>query len=304
MSKLSSRHSILIYLLLAGFYLPGTSAGVDLPFVDSHVHFNWDQKEITEASDVVAKLRRGGVVFAVVSSTPSELALELQRAGPDIVLPIFSPYTHQLGRRDWYLNDSTLRRAEAGLRQGLYHGIGEVHFMAGFRPRPDNQIFEQLLQLAARYDVPVLIHIDAANEQMFLSICRRYPDLKLIFAHAGGNLYPRHIRKLIAGCSNVTVEISARDPWRFDGLTDDDGRLLEGWRELVIEFPGRFMTGTDPVWKVTRTQTWDQSDEGWDYFEQLIDYHRRWIDDLPPAVQQQISHENARRLFGWPRGRE
>ena len=87
-------------------------------------------------------------------------------------------------------------------------------------------------------------------------------------------------------------------------MTDDDGRLLEGWRELVIEFPGRFMTGTDPVWKVTRTQTWDQSDEGWDYFEQLNDYHRRWIDDLPPAVQHQISHENARRLFGWPRGRE
>ena len=58
------------------------------------------------------------------------------------------------------------------------------------------------------------------------------------------------------------------------------------------------MTGTDPVWKVTRTQTWDQADDGWDYFDQLIEYHRYWLDDLPPGPRRLIRLENARRFFG------
>ena len=74
-------------------------------------------------------------------------------------------------------------------------------------------------------------------------------------------------------------------------------RRRAAWRELVIERPQRFLVGTDPVWKVTRTQSWDQADDGWDYFEQLLDYHRNWMAALPPAVQQQLRLDNARRLF-------
>jgi predicted TIM-barrel fold metal-dependent hydrolase len=275
-----------------------------MPFADTHIHFNWDQKEIIDASTVVNKLRRAGIDFAVVSSTPSTLALELKQAGDDLIVPIFSPYTHELGRQDWYLDQRTLELAEAGLRQRLYHGIGEVHFMSGFRPRPDNRIFQQLMHLAVEYEVPVLVHVDSGNEQTFLDICRRYPQLKLIFAHAGGNLEARHIRTIINACDNITIEFSARDPWRFDGLTDANHRLLDSWRELVLEYPDRFITGTDPVWKVTRTQTWDQADDGWDYFEQLIDYHRGWIAELPPQVQLKVAYENARRLYNLPQPRQ
>jgi len=66
----------------------------------------------------------------------------------------------------------------------------------------------------------------------------------------------------------------------------------------VLEHPDRFVTGTDPVWRVTRTQSWDQADDGWDYFEQLIAWHRDWLEDLPADVRRKISVENARRLFG------
>jgi predicted TIM-barrel fold metal-dependent hydrolase len=270
------------------------------PFADAHIHFNWDQNEIIEATAVVDKLRQAGVSFAVVSSTPSALALELKQAGADVIVPIFSPYTHELGRQDWYLNQRTVELAEAGLRQGLYHGIGEVHFMSGFKPRPKNQIFQQLVRLAADYDVPVLIHVDSGNEQTFLNICRQHPKARLVFAHAGGNLEARHIRSVISACDNVTIEFSARDPWRFDGLTDANQQLLKSWRELVLEYPDRFITGTDPVWKVTRTQTWDQADDGWDYFEQLIAYHRTWIAALPPSVQVKVAFENARRVYKLP----
>lgn len=299
LSKLRASIFIISALLFSLGY-----AQAQLPFADTHIHFNWDQKEIIDASTVVNKLRRAGVDFAVVSSTPSALALELQQAGDDLIVPIFSPYTHELGRQDWYLDPHTVELAEEGLRQHLYHGIGEVHFMSGFKPRPDNRIFQQLMHLAVEFKVPVLIHVDAGNEQIFLDICRGHPQLRLIFAHAGGHLEARHIRNIISACDNVTIEFSARDPWRFDGLTDANHRLLDAWRELVLEYPDRFITGTDPVWKVTRTQTWDQADDGWDYYEQLINYHRSWIAELPPQVQLKVAFENARRLYKLPQSRQ
>lgn len=267
------------------------------PFADVHVHFNWDQKETISAEQVIARLKRANIAFAVVTATPSQLALELRQAGGDLIIPFFSPYTHVLGRQDWYLNERTLQLAEAGLRSGQYRGIGEVHFMVGFRPKTDNPIFNRLLQLAQRYSVPVLIHIDAGNEQKMVDICQRSPATQFIFAHAGGNLYASQVRRIIEQCEHVMIELSARDPWRYDGLTGDDGLLLTTWHELVLEYPQRFLVGTDPVWKVTRTQSWDQADDGWDYFEQLLAYHRHWIAALPPAVQQQLTLDNARRLF-------
>ncbi len=271
------------------------------PFADIHVHFNWDQKEIISAEEVITRLRRAKVAFAVVTSTPTSLALELKRAGGDLIVPIFSPYTHELGRQDWYLDSSVVRLAEAGLRRGLYRGIGEIHFMTGFRPATDNPVFARLMQLAQRFDVPALIHVDAGNEIPFVRVCTAYPDLRIIFAHAGGHLTADHIRRVIERCANVTIEFSARDPWHYGGLTGADGELLPAWRDLVVAYPDRFVTGTDPVWKVTRTQTWDQADDGWDFFERLLEYHRRWIDGLPVAVRDRIRLENARRLLACDR---
>lgn len=268
------------------------------PFADVHVHFNWDQREVIDAEQVAAKLQAANVEFAVAAGTPTELALELARASGGRVIPLFSPYIHELGRSDWHLSPRVVAMAEAGLSAGDYHGIGEIHFMVGFRPRFDNGVFLQLMALAVEYRVPVLIHIDSSNEEAFLAICRTYPSLDILFAHAGGNLYPSHIRRIVETCPNAWIEFSARDPWRFGGLAGEDGRLLPEWRELVIDYPDRFVTGTDPVWRVTRTQSWDLADDGWDYFEQLIAWHRTWLADLPNDVRRKISVENARRLFG------
>ena len=57
-----------------------------------------------DAAAIVDKLEAADVEFAVVAGTPSELALELARASNGRVIPLFSPYTHELGRRDWYLD--------------------------------------------------------------------------------------------------------------------------------------------------------------------------------------------------------
>jgi hypothetical protein len=286
----------LFYILILCLCWP-ISASTQTPFADAHIHYNWDQAEIISPQTVIKKLRQEQVGLTIVAGTPSHLALELRAAGGDWVIPFFSPYTHELGKRDWYLNDNVIKLAEEGLRQGLYFGIGEVHFMAGFLPKPDNAVFRRLMNLAKQYKVPALIHVDAADEKYFLSICKDYPQVKIIFAHAGGNLKPRHIRSVLDQCPQVWVDFAARDDWRYGGLTDSQGRLLPEWKKLVLDFPSRFFTGTDPVWKVTRTQSWDQPDDGWDHYKQLYDYHQTWLNDLPQNVRRQVAWENVRQLL-------
>ena len=70
-------------------------------FADSHIHFNWDHRAITSAQQVVQILKDHNVGLTIVAGTPSELALELRENGGDWIIPFFSPYIHETGKRDW-----------------------------------------------------------------------------------------------------------------------------------------------------------------------------------------------------------
>ena len=266
-------------------------------FADSHIHYNWDQREVTTTQEIVDILRQHNVGLTIVSGTPSEMALELREKGGDWVIPFFSPYIHELGKQDWYKDETVVKNAELALKNGQYYGIGEVHFMDGFYPKTSNSIFLQLLKLAETYNVPVLIHIDSSNEQTFLKLCMANPYIKMIFAHAGGNLRASHIEKILTQCDNVWIDFAARDPWRYDGISKADHTLLPAWKSLVLRYPDRFISGTDPVWKVTRGQTWDTSDEGWQHYQKLYDFHWSWLNDLPEDVRKKIAWENTQTIL-------
>jgi hypothetical protein len=246
---------------------------------------------------VVEKLKKAKVGLTIVSSTPTHLALELRKAAGDWVVPFFSPYTHEMGKRDWYLDNSVIKKASDGLANGLYFGVGEIHFMGGFLPKPNNAVFLGLMDLAKKYQVPALIHVDASDENYFLGICKQHPLVRIIFAHAGGNLKPHHIKSIMEQCPNVWVDFAARDDWRYGGLTDEKGVLIPAWKKLVLNYPDRFITGTDPVWRVTRTQSWDESDDGWDHYAQLFKYHQAWLNDLPDEVHKKIAWDNVQTLL-------
>lgn len=271
-------------------------------FADSHIHFNWDHRAETSTQEVINILKEHNVGLTIVASTPSELALELREKGGNWIIPFFSPYIHELGKRDWYMDEQVVKKAEQGLKNGKYYGIGEVHFMSGFKPRTDNKIFLQLIELAERYDVPMLIHIDSGNEKTFQRLCLANPTIKMIFAHAGGNLRAKHIEKILSRCDNAWIDFAARDPWRYSGISEDDHTLLPEWKQLVLKYPNRFITGTDPVWKVTRTSKWDTDDEGWTHYKKLYDYHWVWLNDLPEDVRQKIAWENTQTLLKKSKG--
>lgn len=286
-----------ILRILIIFITQASNVSASEIFADSHIHFNWDHREETSTQEVVDILKQHNVGLTIVAGTPSELALELREKGGNWIIPFFSPYIHESGKRDWYMDEQVIKNAEQGLKDGQYYGIGEIHFMNGFQPKTDNGIFLKLIKLAEKYDVPMLIHIDSGNEQTFKNLCLANPKIKMIFAHAGGNLRPSHIEKILVSCNNVWVDFAARDPWRYDGISEEDHTLLPEWKKLVLQYPDRFITGTDPVWKVTRWSTWDTGDEGWTHYQKLYDYHWAWLNDLPDDVRKKIAWENTQTLL-------
>lgn len=287
---------VLILGLLSGC-THNPSANKSQPFADIHLHYSWRHEEVITAQQAVEILRKHNVVLASVSSEPSDLALRLADAGGDWIVPFASPYYKAGSRSSWYADRNLLAEMRRLLETGRFGGIGEVHVTSGVGPRLDSPQFLGLIDLAREFELPFLIHTNAGDYRFFKSICERHSDIRFIWAHAGGELQPDQLEPLMQACSNVWLDMTARDPWHYGHLVNDDSELLPGWRTLFIRYQDRLMTGTDPVWNAHQTYRWYESDEGWDHYGQLIAFHRNWLEQLPADVAMKIRLTNAQKLF-------
>jgi len=273
------------------------------PFSDTHLHYTWDQTGVTSPENAIAFLIEQNVALAVVNGTPPELALQLKHAGGNWVVPIFSPYLTAAHRQHWFTDPEVIAEARQGLASEQYFGIGEVHLRGGLGPSRKNKILQQLILLAAEYDVPFLIHIETSSEQYFVPLCKQHPGTRFLLAHAGGTLDAKQIGRLLAACPNVWVELAARDPWRYlesPPIVDKDGNLLPDWVSLMKAWPNKFMTGSDTVWPVEQAHQWDQPDTGWQQLGRFLDFHRRWIQSLPDDLAEKVRLTNALQFYRNP----
>jgi len=224
-------------------------AGAEPPaFADVHLHYNWDQEEVTTPAAAVRRLKANNVVLGVVSGVPARRALKLREAAGPWIIPLFSPYIHHRGRTDWFHDPRVVERARAALESGRFFGIGEAHFIAGVGPSFQNEVVQGLFNLAREYEVPFLIHTESSSHEYFEPVCEANPDIRFQWAHAGARLGPGEVGALMAACPNVWTELSARDPGRYGRFAGPEGGLDRAWVELFKRFPDRFMTGADPVW--------------------------------------------------------
>lgn len=298
-------HNFLIFLsLLVLLQGCATQKSEQTPaFADIHLHYNWDHSEYISEQEVVEKLRQNNVVLGVVSSVPSDYAARLAAVEPEWIVALYSPYYQTGNRHDWYFDKGVITATRKALASGKYGGLGEIHLVAGVGPRRDNQVFLGLLALAQEFKVPMLLHTDASSYRYLLPICQQNPDLRILWAHAGGILPPEQVRLLLAECNNVWLDLAARDPWHYGGFVDEAGMLDPVWKEFIIANQDKIMVGTDPVWNAHQMYRWYEADQGWNHYEQLLQYHHAWIDQLPEAAQQKLRLTNAQSFFARP-GRE
>jgi predicted TIM-barrel fold metal-dependent hydrolase len=290
------RSGLFLCLLCVSF---GLQAGS--PVADMHLHYKWTQQEMTTPAAAMAMLDRENIVMGVVIGTPAELALELGLLAPDRIVSIFSPYREGGDWHRWAHDETTVTRARAALASGQYRGIGELHVIGGFAPPLEKAVvLQQLLQLAAEFDVPIMLHTEFSRPDFMLQVCRQFPDVRILWAHSGALLEPGDVGEVLERCSNVLGGLGARDPWRFvnNPLTAANGTLLPGWKALLLKYPERFMVGSDPVWPVDQLDRWDEADSGWQELGRFWTYHRGWLAQLPDEVARKISCGNAVALFG------
>jgi len=277
------------------------AAAPSSPVADMHLHYKWNQRDVTSPADALAALDAQHVVLGVVIGTPAELALELVRRDPRRLVAIYSPYRSGSDWQRWSYDTGAVARARAALATGAYRGIGELHLIGGFAPKLARaRMLHGLLALADDFDVPVMLHTEYSRPDPMLELCMQYPDVRIIWAHAGAILAPEQVAGVLAACDNVYAGLAARDPWRFvnNPIADTGGRLLPEWRALLLRYPDRFMVGSDPVWPVEQLDAWDRDDTGWEDLGRFWRFHRDWLKQLPDGVARRIACRNAVRVFG------
>ncbi|AHF00125.1 amidohydrolase family protein [Thioalkalivibrio paradoxus] len=265
--------------LLTLLLVPWAAHPDALPLFDTHLHYNVPHAEALPPEQASAALVDAGIVRAVVSTRTDELAEALMQAAPGRILPFLDVYDSPAHKQTWMhqeeLPERVRARLDAGLATGAWRGIGELHLFADDRHSP---VFQELLELAHRRGLPVMIHGDPAV------IDRAYeiePDALILWAHAGSFPYPPLLHDYLERYPSLYVDLSMRS----ERLNPPGGMPLE-WQDLLIEHADRFLIGADTF----STRRWMELDDH-------VAGIRAWLAQLPPDVARHIGHDNAAALF-------
>lgn len=258
------------------------------PLFDTHLHYNEEAVGPYPLADVLGRMQRSGVRAIIANSRPNDgtralaTALEPTRAAGVTVVPFVRLYRNRADYSGWFKDETihtmVLQQLAAGTPSGPFRGIGEFHLYDSVNA--NGPVARKLMQLAQAKDLAVLAHVDDDAIDLLMA---HAPEAKLIWAHTGiGGTPLARVRALLMKYPKLTGELSYRP-----GLTDGNGRLSAEWKTLMLEFPGRFLVGSD-TWVNAR----------WDSYEALMAQARLWLGDLPPAVARGIAWGNAAALFG------
>ncbi len=265
----------------------GAAAGTAqerLPIFDTHAHYSRDAWAPYPPARILEILSEAGVPRALVSSTPDDGTLTLYRAAPGRVVPILRPYRNRADMGDWFAREEVLDYVIERLDRGLHEGIGEFHLWSAAEANTPQM--RKLAALAVSRGLILHVHAGAAPIRALFEL---EPNLKILWAHAGMGAPPEVVGELLDRHANLRTELSFRA-----GDLAPEGRLDPAWRALLLRHSDRFMIGTDTY--VTPR---------WDTYRGLVEEHRAWLAQLPPAAARAIAYGNAVREFGagnyaWP----
>ena len=264
------------------------------PLFDAHLHYNDEAQGPHPLDDVLARMQRSGVRAILANSRPNDgtkmLAQSRERtqAAGVTVVPFVRLYRNRADYDSWFrdptirtmVDDELAQAAAPGSRTGPMRGLGEFHLHRS--ADANGVVARELMQLAQQRGLAVLAHCDDVAIEKLLA---HAPQARLIWAHTGiGGVPAERVRELLQRHRTLMGELSYRP-----GLTDADGQLTPEWRALMLDFPERFLIGSD---------TWVNG--RWAAYEDLMRGYRVWLGGLPAPVAQRIGWGNGAALFDVP----
>lgn len=251
---------------------PGFAMAQGQRLTDTHIHYSHDAWDRLPPAEAIRVLRAAGLERAFVSSSSDEGTQKLYALAPDLIVPVLRPYRKRGELSTWMHDETVPAMLEDLLAKNRYAGIGEFHV---FGADADLPVLRRVVELADRYGIFLHAHSDAeAIERLFA----QDPDVRIVWAHSGF-IGPNKIRELLERYDNLLADLA------FRGEFAQGGKLNATWRQLFLDFPDRFMIGTDTY-----------TPERWYAVEDNAAFTREWLSDLPDDVAARIGRDNADEL--------
>ncbi len=151
--------------------------------IDTHCHLG---KEDYENVEVVIKNMENNIMIASgVNNETNQEVLELIKKYPN-VYGVIGIHPNEVSTS----NEASINWIEAQLKNPKIVGIGEIglDYHYGIEEKElQKQIFKQLLELARKYNLPVVIHTRDAIEETY-QILKEFKDLKIILHCYSGSV--------------------------------------------------------------------------------------------------------------------
>ena len=264
---------MLAKILLAFAFAPLAAVAADLPIFDAHLHYSHDAWDSVPPAQAIAMLRKAGVKRALVSSSGDEGQQRLAAEAPDLIILELRPYRSRADTGTWFRDETVIPYLEDRLRKYKYVGIGEFHL---YGENADLPVPRRLVRLAKQDGLFLHAHSDAdAVERLF----RQWPEARILWAHSGFER-PDQVRAMLRRHRNLWCDLAFRTDEAQGGKVDSE------WRKAFMEFPDRFLLGTDTY-----------VPERWHYIPEHAQWARGWLADLPPEVAERIAWRNGEALF-------
>ncbi len=262
---------------LAALALAGTSppaAAAELPIFDAHLHYSHDAWESVPPKEAIALLRKAGLKRALVSSSGDDGQQRLAALAPDLVIPELRPYRSRGEIGTWFRDESVIPYLEGLLKRNRYAAIGEFHLYGADADLP---VPRRMVQLAKARGLFLHAHSDVDAIERLL---RQWPQARILWAHSGFDR-PEKVREMLKKHRNLWCDLAFR--------TDhgSGGKVHPEWKPLFLEFPDRFLVGTDSF-----------TPERWHYIPEHASWSRQWLAELPKDVAERIAYRNGEALFG------
>jgi hypothetical protein len=290
MKRLPQLCAVLACVCFSVFAHTVQAADYSGPLLDAHLHYNDEAQSPHPIADVLVRMQRNGVKAIVANSRPNDgtknlaAAKDLTAKAGVTVIPFIRLYRNRADYDNWFRDETiytmVMDELAKGTASGAYKGIGEFHLYDS--ANANGPVAAKLMKLAEEKNLAVLAHVDDVAIDLLMAHAPK-KSVKLIWAHTGiGGAPAERVRALMKKYPGLMGELSYRP-----GLTDANGQLSPEWRTLILEFPSRFMIGSD---------TW--VNQRWLYYDDLMKGYRTWLGGLPVPVARQVAFENGAALFG------
>ena len=157
--------------------------------------------------------------------------------------------------RAWRKQDPSLvDRVAAQATSGRFRLIGEIVLHGGRGSRsvsPASPLLDRIVVIAAKHGLPVLLHQfhqDKDDEAQFMRLLEHYPRVTFIWAHMCGFSSPDGIRRLFRRFPRLYFDLAwlpKRKRMACLGIVDRDFHFTAEWKNLLEEYPTRFLVGID-----------------------------------------------------------